>query len=121
MQTVQILTLFFFPEEARFIPTFLQYNISSYFIHLKNNGTFRGMLLLHLFYKKTHQTNKINLTVTCWDGEYKGMEIAEIARFSTLTIGLEALLRCWPKYLIQKIHSFHIHNLRTNTTFLCLR
>lgn len=112
---------FFFFEEDRFIPTVLQCNISSYFIHHKSNGAFRGMLFLCLFYKKPHQTNKINLISICWEGEYKGMEISEIARFSMLTVGLETLLRCWAKYLIQKIHNFHIHNLRTNTTFLCLR
>lgn len=121
MQTVQIVTFFFFFEEDRFISTFLPYNISSYFIHHKNSGTFRGIILLHLFYQKIHQTNKVKLTLTCWEGEYKGMEIAEIDSFSTLTIGWETLLRCWPKHLIQKMNNFHIHSLRTDTTFLCQR
>lgn len=69
--------------------TVLQYNISTYFIHHKSNGTFRGILFLHLFYKKPHQANKINLTLTCWEGEYKGMEIVEIARFSGVKVGWE--------------------------------
>lgn len=112
---------FLFFEEERFIPTFLQYSISSYFIHDKDNGTFRRILFLYCFMKKPNKTNKPNLTLTCWGGECKGMEIAEIAGFSRLTVGWESLLKCWPKYLIQQMNNFHIHSLRVDTTFLCLK
>lgn len=56
----------------------------------------------------------------CWEGEYKGMEIAEIARFSTLTIDTDTV-EILAKISNTENNNFHIHNLRTDSTFLCLR
>lgn len=72
---------FFFFEEERFIPTFLQYSIGSYFIHARRMVLLEGYFFYICFTKKPNKTNKLNLTLTCWEGECKGMEIAEIARF----------------------------------------